>query len=281
VGQVRVQAPQPASLADQQAWFVRAVMTPESEADPEGAEHAEALLTPGPQLGALDRLEIYRRAYHARLIECLLDDYPAMAAVLGEIAFETLCRDYIARYPSGGPSLNAFGRHMSALCRDVRAAPTPLWAFCAELAELEWAIVEVIHAAAAPPLTMSALAAVPAKRWPEAVLGPTPALRLLHTRYPVNRYYQAFREGAAPPVPPAEASTVAVYRSGATVWRMDLGPPAAALLEALASGKSLGAALEEGAAQLGGRSESEAAATVSRWFQDWVASGLFCAVEVP
>jgi hypothetical protein len=52
-----------ATLRTVQLWFARAVMTPEgapAAADDRGAERR---LTPGPRLSALERLEIYRRAY--------------------------------------------------------------------------------------------------------------------------------------------------------------------------------------------------------------------------
>ncbi len=269
------------SLAAQQEWFARAVMTPESEPSPVGSAEAASILTPGPKLGPLDRLEIYRRAYHARLIECLLDDYPAVAATLGEADFDELCRKYIAIHPSTDSNLNAFGRHMASLCRAEPAKSTlgAAASFVGDLADLEWAIVEVIHAASADPLTLTGLGAVPASQWADARLVATPAFRLLRSEYPVNRYFQAFREGEAPLVPEPEASAVVVYRSGPTIWRMDLGDGAFELLHALTSGQSLAASLEGASTALSGVDEGEAAARVSAWFRDWVSSGLFSGVE--
>jgi Putative DNA-binding domain len=279
-------APSPKALADQQAWFARAVMTPESEESPVGAALVTSILTPGPLLNPLGRLEIYRRAYHLRLIECLLDDYPAVAATVGEEAFEELCRKYIAIRPSTDASLNSYGRHMSNLCRaelqgpfaPVRA-PSGDLSFVADLAALEWAVVEVIHAATAEPLTMTGLASMPASRWADARLVATPALRMLRFGYPINRYFQAFREGSRPAVPSPAASSVVVYRSGPTIWRMDLGEAAFDLLHALTSGQSLAASLDGASAALAGVDESEAAAQVTVWFRDWVSSGLFSSVE--
>jgi hypothetical protein len=227
----------------------------------------------------LDRLEIYRRAYHARLIECLLDDYPALAAALGEGAFDALCRGYIARHPSEGPSLNAFGRHMAEFCRDEAPEPFALRIFASELSELEWAIVEVIHAPSSDPFTLESLGGIPADRWADARLVATRACRLLRFAYPVNAYFQAFRDGQHPAVPEARPSAVAVYRSGPTIWRMDLGDAAFALLTALTSGQSLGASLDAAAAALSDVAEGVAAQSVTQWFQDWVASGLFAGVE--
>lgn len=268
------------SLHDQQAWFARAVMTPESHPVPAGATTAERRLTAGPRLSALDRLEVYRRAYHARLIECLADDYPALQSALGLEAFDELCRAYIDRYPSRGRNLNAFGQHMAAFCRTADAA-CPESAFAADLATLEWAIVEVIHARSVPAVTLEALSAIPMDQWAEARLVPTPAFRLLRFAYPANEYFQSFRRGTTQLVPPPADSSLLVYRSGPTVWRMPLTEPMYALLEATVRGETLGTSLDYAAAAFTDVPEDVAGARIMGWFRDWVSSGLFCAVKTP
>jgi hypothetical protein len=276
------EVPDRPSLLWQQTWFARAITTPESSAVPAGAALAESFLTAGPRLAALERLEVYRRAYHARLIECLADDYPALQSALGTDAFDALCRAYIERHPSSGPSLNAFGRHMAAFCRAGEGGCAES-AFTADLASLEWAMVEVIHAASAMPLTLDRLASIPIDRWADARLVPTPAFRLLRFGYPINAYFQSFREGTTPVIPAPAASAVLVYRSGPTVWRMALTEPMAALLDAIAEGETLGTSLERAATALADMPEPEpedaVAARVMGWFRDWVGSGLFARVE--
>lgn len=261
-----------------QTWFANAITTPESRPDPVGAEEIDHALTPGPRSSARDRLEVYRRAYHARLVECLADDYPALRAAFGVEAFEALCRDYVAFHPSTGPNLNWFGQHMSEFCSShPRLEPN---AFAADLAALEWAIVEVIHAPNAAALTLGGLGVLPATAWADARLRTTPASRLLWHRHPVNAYFQAFRDGGNPAIPSAEASWTVVYRNGLTVWRMTLTEAMFDLLSALASGETLGAALAGAAASLSDVSEEQAGQRVTRWFREWVSSGLFSGVEV-
>ena len=78
----------------------------------------ERFVTPGPRLTAAERFDIYRSGYHARLVECLLDDYPVLAAMLDrddEGQFGALCRAYVDRHPSASPNLNGFGRHMAVV----------------------------------------------------------------------------------------------------------------------------------------------------------------------
>jgi hypothetical protein len=264
------------TLRATQEWFARAVTTPESEAEPAGGAQASQRLTRGPRLEAIDRLEIYRRAYHSRLVECLVDDYPTLQAALGEDAFATLCREYIARYPSTNPNLNTFGRHMAALCASEAGGAHA--AFAADLAALEWALVEVIHAPSTEPLSLAALGDVPPERWAGARLESTPALRILCAAYPVNAFYQAVRDGKQPAIPDAAPSATAVYRSGPTVWRMDLTPPMLALLTGLTSGATLADALDGATASFGDEPEEAAAQRVMGWFREWVSSGLFSRV---
>ncbi len=271
--------PDDGSLRARQEWFARAVMSPETAAAP-SASDADRVLTPGPRLSCLERLEVYRHAYHLRLIECLADDYPALQAAVGEPAFDRMARAYIALYPSTSPNLNAYGRRMSEWCRVQESfesiAPR---AFLADLATLEWAIVEVIHAASTEPLTLSGLRDVPVERWVDARMTTTPAFRLLRFVYPVNTYFQAFREGKSQAIPDRCASAAAVYRSGPTVWRMDLSDPMFDLLNGLWGGATLGTSLERAAAGFGDLSEEVAVARVMAWFREWVSSGLFSGVS--
>jgi hypothetical protein len=263
------------TLRTQQEWFAAIVSTPESEAPPVDELSAARLITPSQTLSSLARIEIYRRGYHARLIECLADDYPVLQHALGEEAFELLCRAYIARHPSTGPSLNYFGRHMAELCRAM-AESVP--GFAADLAMLEWAIVLGIHARTAPALGFEDLSSVPPASWPGARFEVNPSLSILRLDHPVNAYLQGFRDGEAPALPEPAKNTVAVYRTGKSVWRLELDDAMVTLVEALAAGATLEASLERVQAVLSDRSEQEAAALVSACFRHSVSSGLFSAL---
>jgi hypothetical protein len=267
------------SLRAGQIWFSRAITTPESAPGPERASEAARRLTSGPRMTALERLEVYRRAYHTRLVECLADDYPAVRHALGAGAFDALCRAYIARHPSRGPSLNDYGRSMAAFLLSHDAlSPFSIRAFAADLASLEWAIVDVIHSATAEHVTLDGLRDVPLELWAEARLVPTPALRLLRLEYPANAYFQAMLDGRNPAVPAAATSCVVVYRNGPKVWRMDLTQPMFAVLESLAAGRSLGESLEQAAGSFAEDDEGAAGRRVTGWFREWVASGLFARI---
>ena len=77
----RPAAPVPRSLRDVQGWMLEAVTA-------HASDDVEAVVTAGPRLAASARLGVYQSAYHARLVECLADDYPVVLAALGEERFE-------------------------------------------------------------------------------------------------------------------------------------------------------------------------------------------------
>lgn len=246
----------PLALPELQRWFLDALVD-----RPDGP--VAAVLADGPALSAAARLEGMRGAYVARLVECLADDYPGVAAFLGPARFDALARRVIRRHPSRHANLNHYGRVL------VDEAPR---GFLRELARLEWALVEAVHAPTPPRLDPARLAAFTPAQWGAAVFVPSPALRVLSGAWPVNRWYQAFREGSPGPRPPRGASAVAVYRKGTRVWRMDLAPLPLRLLGALVDGVPLGPALAPLEGEAG-------AGAVMAWFQAWVREGLFADVR--
>jgi hypothetical protein len=263
------------TLRTQQEWFASIVCTPEAEPAPVDERSAARLITPSATLSSLERIAIYRQGYHARLIECLVDDYPVLQHALGEEAFEELSRAYIAKHPSTAASLNYFGRHMAEFCHS-QALPTPH--FAADLARLEWAIVLCIHAPTVLAIGLEDLSQVRDEQWPSARLSLNSSLRVLRLDYPVNAYLQAHRQGASPTPLEPRPMLLAVYRTGRSVWRLELEPTLATLVEALQGGATLAAALGQVQALLADKTEADAARLVSDCFRHSVSSGLFSAI---
>ena len=264
----------------------------ETSASGARAEATAARVLPSAHLSSEQRVAIYHEAYRLRLVECLSDDYPALLHALGEADFRELALAYIAAFPSRSPNLNAFGRQLSAFCRDHAGSDAPareagahgaslrtdLPRFAADLAELEWALVDVLHAPSLPRLPGEALTSIAPEQWPNACFIAAPTLRVLSTRFAVNTYYQAFREDQAPLAPEERPSSTAVFRDGLTLWRMNLTPPMELLLRALVSGQTLGqafAGLSEAAAIA-----NEDAPKVMGWFREWVGHGFFVEIRL-
>jgi hypothetical protein len=267
-----------------QEWFAQVIT------DPRSVEHGvaaaarrpvargvqlERLVTRGPQLSAADRLRIYHYAYHARLSECLGDDFPALRSAIGADAFTRLCRGYIQAHPSTRPNLNGYSAGFAAYLRD-EAPRLPRRGFAADLARLEWALVDVLHARAAPTFDVAALQAIGLERWAGMRLRPSATVILLEFAHPVNAWFQAWREDRAGAVPRRGWSATAVYRQGYRVWRMDLTPPMHAILARLFAGRTLGQALGAAAKEHG--DPQRLVADLQIWFREWVAGGFFAAI---
>jgi hypothetical protein len=88
-----------------------------------------------PRLKAVERINIYVNAYFYRLLECLLEEYPATAAVIGSNDFVGLVHDYLACWPPTEPSIFYAGRHLAAFLRNHSLVGR--FPFVPELARLE------------------------------------------------------------------------------------------------------------------------------------------------
>lgn len=253
-------------------WFVHAMTHGRDPA--EGARDAseratlpplDQLLTSSRTRSAAERFGVYHHAYRARLLECLADDYPVLSRATD---FDALCTAYVDAHPSRSFSLNDYGRHLPAFLRERGSEPR---AFFAELAALEWQLVQAVHAAGGGTLGLEAVQAVAPADWETAVLVPSPSLQVLHFEYPVNAFYKHVRErDHVPDVPAPAPNDVAVCRHRMQIWRVDLSPSGAAALRALASGTALLPALTAAGAP---------PEDVSVWFKTWMECGFFVSVQ--
>jgi hypothetical protein len=173
---------------------------------------------------------------------------------------------------------------MASFCREARLDAFPGFAalalFASDLAALEWALVEVLHAETAPPLDIAALQAMPPESWASARFIRSDALRLFRFEYPVNAVFIANRiDEIVPDVPAPSANAVAVYRKDMQLWRMDLSPAMLGVLEPLVEGKSLGEALETVEAECTDPEVlAQTGANLMVWFREWVDAGFFTRV---
>jgi hypothetical protein len=251
-----------------QRWLFERVTRPFAAPPPE--PDADARWVTSGKLPSAERIAVYQRAYFSRLVECLRDDYPALAHLLGANDFEASCLAFIEAHSPASASLNDYGAPFADFFATSLA---PDAAFASELACLEWAVVECIHADAERCLDARELGAVSEQQWSRARLIPSPASRLLATRYPVHAYYRAFLEGENPEPPALEASTIAVCRRADRVWRFGVDPRFAGLLRGLMSGELLASALASVPA------DDSAGAELERALSEWVTRGMFAGVN--
>lgn len=204
-----------------QHWFFQRVTGPLMALAPAADEDARRVVS--GRLPSSERIAVYQRAYSSRLVECLRDDYPALAYAMGS-QFEAACQEFIAKHAPPSPSLNFYGAGFAQFCVTRLGHPDAFWS---ELARLEWAIVECVHAEVTGSLDPGELGSLSERQWSQARLITNPASRILATTYPVHAYYRAFVEGENPARPELDSCTVVVSRQGAAsgVWASKLRLP--------------------------------------------------------
>jgi len=153
---------------------------------------------------AQERLSIYGDGYRQRLLAALKTDFPALHALLGDMAFDRLGRAYIDAYPSQHPSLRWFGRHVSKFLRQ-----TPLYAsqpILAEMAAFKWAQGEVFDAEDADVINIETIGALALDVWPTMRFILHPSVRCVNCDWNVPTIRQAIDKQEPRPRPSRPAT---------------------------------------------------------------------------
>jgi hypothetical protein len=244
---------------------------------PQAAASLESVVLRSKSLTSIERLGIYAHMYYARLLEILVAEYPTTQQVLGEKAFARACRRFLERNPSKHRTLN----HLSVRFPDFLSRHLPPGnrsKFAVDVARIERALEDVFDAARAEPLTAAEFASISADQWHRVRLRVIPALQLLKLRFPANAYMNAARGGGKPHMPRPRATFAIVYRRGFQVFRRDQAPEQFKLLAALARGRTLEQAVRSSVSGRSGHAD-RLAATLSAWFREWAAAGIFCGTK--
>jgi hypothetical protein len=277
-----------------------------------GPQHVERVVTRSQALTALERLEIYNRAYFARLLECLREEYSVLAAALGNELFDSFAIGYLEAHPSQSYTLSRLGAGFPEFLAQtqpvtgglksprreeaadvvgtlvtpsdsssVETGPTADWPeFMIDLARLERVINEVFDGPGSegrPLLNGARLSSISPERWPETPLVCVPCLRLMRLSHPVSDYFTAIRRGEKPPIPAPAPAHLAITRRDYRVLRYSLEPAQHELLQALLDGKPVGQAIERAAA-VSPLTDVQLAGALREWFRFWTVEGFFCDV---
>lgn len=240
--------------------------------DPELTRLAALHFTGSARLSPVEQLEIYRQQFWLRHTAALLEDFPGVAGIVGQRAWERLAEEYLQAHPPTSFTLRDLGAKLPEYIE--RSAD---WLdeqrLVGDMARLEWAYVEVFDAPEPTPLAPEKLAALDEAAWAEARLSLSPALRLLRVSYPVvelrKRLLTSTTDGEAVPIPAVEPRRLVVHRAGLVIRAEPLDQAPFALLEALAAGESLSRACEAAAA-VSAEKEDHVSASLSAWFEGWV-----------
>jgi Putative DNA-binding domain len=244
------------------------------------AKTLETVVTPSATLTGAERLAIYCRSYHARLLQCLREMLPALHHALGERLFNLFALDYLQHHPPHNYTLDnladRFAQHLAETRPDSDAPPSEResWPdFIVELAAIEWAFLKVydghgVEGRALP--SAEGIRALDLERILESRPTPAPCLRLFAFRYPVHVYMLAVRRGERPPLPAPSETFVAVTRLNFRVMLYELSAQQYAVLKAFDSRHALKDALDQISSVLGPRPQ---AATIRDWLCDWASKG--------
>jgi hypothetical protein len=240
------------------------------------ADQARTVVLPSKTLSSFERLDIYREMYLLRMEEALSSDYPALKHFLGDEEFMRMVARYVEVYPSRSYTLNRLGDRVPEFVATLEDLPKR--DFCHELARLEFALTGVFDASETAALTPEAVRAVPQDAWETAQLKPIEAFELLQFDYPVSQYLGSVDDENPAPRLARKKTWVVAYRRNYHVHRLDLAQPAYELLSALASGQTVGDAIVSVMTRKWRPAVKQK--QLFEWFRDWMAEGLFQAVEL-
>jgi hypothetical protein len=229
------------NLRDLQSRFFYSIARPICSADEEWQGFDPQLLQVIQQqgkLGAEARLDIYAQMYCARLLEVLVEDFPRVAAILGEDRFHELGRAYVRQSPSTHPSLRNLGAHFVEF---VNSHPvTTSLPFLADLARLEWARLAVFDAPNAEPLQLENLQTIPVDAWPTIRFQLIPALQTLTCAWPVQTIWKNEQFTQSDSVEPM-TTVLRVWRHDFAVYQASMDAVEQAALAGIQAGEPFAA----------------------------------------
>ena len=218
------------------------------------------------------RLAIYGNAYRLRLAETLAHDYECLQALMGEADFNTLCLEYIDRYPSEHFSLRWFGKYLPAHLGYEAQSGKHGWG--AEMAQLEWSFVNSFDALDVAVINEADVAAIPLAAWPTLAMRFHPSVRLVTFWWNTLDRWKAVKESTSSP------AALSLENSNAClVWREGLNTQYRSLemMEAIALHAVLdGADFSElcGVLADGILDQESVPMQAAGFFKAWIASGM-------
>jgi hypothetical protein len=254
------------TLAETQALFHAAV----TRAKGDRSRDVRRCFIGSAEFTAAERVEIYADMYLWRLVDALREDYPKLAALLGDARFYALAEAYVREHPSRHHDLGRMGVHLPAF---LRAHPDPGRPDLADLAALEWARSEVFFEADVEAAGRDALAALTPEEFLGARLKLVPALRLLAVEHDPVGLWRALEHGEPIPAPAPGIQGIAVWRRGFEVFHTALDLDEATALEGAAAGDPLSRVCAAFARR------ADAAADAFRAIGSWFEEGWIAGVE--
>jgi hypothetical protein len=183
-------------------------------------------------IDAIDRLDVYRYAYRARLADVLVHDFPKLARAMD---LRALAPDYLRAHPSTHPSLRELGAHLPRFAIDRRLDP-----HLADLAALERARMEVFDGPDAEALLREHLAELDPAEFPSLRLQLVPSSRVVTLSTNADDIWDAIEANREPPPPVPSTRTVLAWRRDYVVIHRTLEADEARAAQSLADATTFG-----------------------------------------
>ena len=212
--------------------------------------------------------------YFYRLLDVLREDYPATAAILGEVDFHNLITGYLVEYPPTEPSIAHCGQHLAKYLRARPQSGKKPW--LADLATLERAMLDVLLAPDAKPLDDATMKSIPPAQWPTLRMRTIPAITILELNWNVSKLADAIESGHKSRKPAKGACAIIAWRRNDHVFHRKLDNPERAPLKALAQGARFDRVCRIIADEVG---EPGAAETIAKMLQRWLGEGVLMLVQ--
>ena len=224
------------------------------------------------RLSAVERLDVYANMYFFRLLDVLKGDYPAVLAVTGDARFHNLVTDYLLVHVPSRPSLRYAGARLPDFLHTHSLRDG--FPYLADLARLEWAMVDAFDAEDATVLSAGALGSIAPERWGDLRFRFHPSLQLLDCGWAVHLLRQRVDHGEEAGVPNAEAVPLCVWRRDFSVFHRVLRDPERRVIALLREGSDFASACAIAAETVGGE---DAPQTVASFLATWLRDGLLSA----
>lgn len=195
------------------------------------------------------RFAVYRNNVTVSLLQALADTFPVCAASVGEPRFRDLACAFVRAQPPRSPVLARYGAGFADFIATHPLAAA--WPYLPDLARLEMACLDALHAADAEPLAAGVLAAVlrEPERLPALRLALHPSLATLDSPYAVVSLWAAHQGDETPArVAPSVAESAWVLRRERSVRVLPMAAGDVRFIAALRAGVTLGEAAATAAA---------------------------------
>ena len=224
-----------------------------------------------PRELAGDRFRVYRNNFVHGISQQLGEAYPAVRRIVGDRFFFATARAFLEAHPPRTRSLALFGDGFPGFLEDF--PPAASLPYLADVARLERAWLEALHAADADPLSPAALAAL-AEAPGEVRFIAHPAARIVTSDHPIVDLWRANQPDAAPGPRniEARAQSALVTRPRLEVEVHALTSAQAAFARALLTGGDVAAAHDAATTR-------DAAFDVTAVFRQLLAAGAFAETD--